>query len=52
MESENSDEEYKSRPDKRSRGGGHYNFKGTMLTKDEYNIATGKSVSYRNNNHH
>ena len=50
MESENSDEELKcARSEKKSRGS-LYKFKDTFLTKDEYNIATGKSLGRRNNN--
>ena len=50
MESENSEEELKSaRPEKKGRGS-LYKFKDTYLTKEEYNIATGKSLSYRSHN--
>ena len=50
MESENSDEEFKNtKPEKQSRNN-LYKFKDTFLTKDEYNIATGKSISSRNHN--
>ena len=48
MESDNSEEEFKTRPEKKSRGS--YKFKDTFLTRDEYNIATGKSMSYKKNN--
>ena len=50
MESENSEEEFKSaRPEKKGRGS-LYKFKDTYLTKEEYNIATGKNINFRSNN--
>ena len=45
METDNSEDEYRGRPERRSQSS--YKFKDTYLTRDEFNVATGKSIGRR-----